>query len=107
MVTNIDFSLLHFLHKSARKVYQSIEEASEDIFFEDIKSDIIPLPFNVDELTDVECFDDYELTTPSVKDLLSNIKISVPVEEIGIKEVIFSLILRSGKHRVPLLKIKI
>lgn len=56
------------------------------MFSKEIESDIIALPPDVDELIDEECFDDVEMTIPSVKDLSGNVEICLPVEEIEVKE---------------------
>ncbi|GFW79702.1 uncharacterized protein TNCV_4361281 [Trichonephila clavipes] len=65
---------------SRRKVFHTTEEALEYMFSKEIASDIIALPPDVEEVTDKEYFDDDEMTTPSVKDLLGNVEICVPME---------------------------
>ncbi|GFV62868.1 uncharacterized protein TNCV_2789641 [Trichonephila clavipes] len=71
---------------SLYKVFHTAEEALEYMFSKEIESDIIALPHDVDELSDEMYFDDDEITTSSVKDLLGNVEIYVPVEEIEVKE---------------------
>jgi hypothetical protein len=71
---------------SGRKWFHTAEEALEYMFSKEIESDIIALPPDVDELTDEECFDDDEMTTPSVKDLSDNVEIVLPVEETEVED---------------------
>ncbi|GFX30312.1 uncharacterized protein TNCV_1964181 [Trichonephila clavipes] len=56
------------------------------MFSKEIESDIIALPPAVEELTDKAYFDVDEMTTPSVKDLSSNLEICVPTNEIEVKK---------------------
>ncbi|GFT83808.1 hypothetical protein NPIL_598971 [Nephila pilipes] len=55
---------------SRKKVFKTSEEAVEYIFSEELESEMIVLPPEVDEFTDEEGFDDSETLDPSVRDLI-------------------------------------
>ncbi|GFW43642.1 uncharacterized protein TNCV_4769921 [Trichonephila clavipes] len=59
------------------KSFKTTEEAVEYLFLEELESEMIALPPEVDELTD-EGFDDAETLDPSVRDVAGSIEISVP-----------------------------
>ncbi|GFT35154.1 hypothetical protein NPIL_328301 [Nephila pilipes] len=50
---------------SRKKVFKTAEEAEEYLFSEELESEIIVLPPEVDELTNEEGFDDTETLDPS------------------------------------------
>ncbi|GFY45202.1 piggyBac transposable element-derived protein 2 [Trichonephila inaurata madagascariensis] len=52
-----------------KKVFKTAEKAVEYLFSEELKSEMIALPPEVDELTDEEGFDDTETLDPSVRDV--------------------------------------
>ncbi|GFS39186.1 hypothetical protein NPIL_333781, partial [Nephila pilipes] len=53
---------------SWKKVFKTAVEAVEYLFSEELESEMIVLPPEVDELTNEEGFDDTETLDPSVKD---------------------------------------
>ncbi|GFS37749.1 uncharacterized protein NPIL_482351 [Nephila pilipes] len=55
---------------SQKKVFKTTEEAVEYIFLEELESEMIVLPPEVDEFTDEEGFDDSETLDLSVKDII-------------------------------------
>ncbi|GFS67157.1 hypothetical protein NPIL_25801 [Nephila pilipes] len=55
---------------SRKKVFKTAEEAVEYLFSEELESEIIVLPPEVDEFTDEEGFDDSETLDPSVRDVI-------------------------------------
>ncbi|GFS78200.1 uncharacterized protein NPIL_338931 [Nephila pilipes] len=65
---------------SQKKVFKTDKEAVEYLFSEELESEMIALPPEVDELTDEEGFDDTETLDPSVRDVAGSIEISVPYE---------------------------
>ncbi|GFT86005.1 hypothetical protein NPIL_549741 [Nephila pilipes] len=48
---------------SRKKVFKTAEEAVEHLFSEELESEMIVLPPEVDEFTDEEGFDDYDPST--------------------------------------------
>ncbi|GFW98921.1 uncharacterized protein TNCV_4655481 [Trichonephila clavipes] len=68
---------------SRKKVFKTAEEAVEYLFSEELESEMITLPPEVNELTDEEGFDDTETLGPSVRDVAGSIEISVPNENHG------------------------
>ncbi|GFY78010.1 uncharacterized protein TNIN_282831 [Trichonephila inaurata madagascariensis] len=65
---------------SGEKVFKTAKEAVEYLFSEELESEMIALPPEIDELTDEEGFDDTETLDPSVRDVAGSIEISVPYE---------------------------
>ncbi|GFY75586.1 uncharacterized protein TNIN_157531 [Trichonephila inaurata madagascariensis] len=65
---------------SWKKAFKTAEEAVEYLFWEELESEMIALPPEVDEFTDEEGFDDTETLDPSVRDVAGSIEISVPYE---------------------------
>ncbi|GFU75772.1 uncharacterized protein TNCV_1652321 [Trichonephila clavipes] len=63
-----------------KKVFKTAEKAIEYLFSEELESEMIALPPEVDELTDEEGFDDTETLSPSVRDVAGRVEISVPYE---------------------------
>ncbi|GFT55575.1 hypothetical protein NPIL_527701 [Nephila pilipes] len=55
---------------SRKKVFKTAEEAVEYLFLEELESEMIVLPPEVDELTDEGGFDDSETLDPSVRDVI-------------------------------------
>ncbi|GFT49189.1 hypothetical protein NPIL_364571 [Nephila pilipes] len=55
---------------SRKKVFKTAEEVEEYLFSEELESEIIVLPPEVDEFTDEEGFDDSETLDPSVRDVI-------------------------------------
>ncbi|GFS37499.1 hypothetical protein NPIL_574921 [Nephila pilipes] len=55
---------------SRKKVFKTAEEAVEYLFSEELQSEMIVLPPEVDEFTDEEGFDDSETLDPSVRDVI-------------------------------------
>ncbi|GFU08418.1 putative piggybac transposable element-derived [Nephila pilipes] len=55
---------------SRKKVFKTTEEAVEHLFSEELESEMIVLPPEVDEFTDEEGFDDSETLDPSVRDII-------------------------------------
>ncbi|GFS41516.1 hypothetical protein NPIL_703451 [Nephila pilipes] len=55
---------------SRKKVFKTAEEAVEYLFSEELESEMIVLPPEVDEFTDEEGFDDSEILDPSVRDVM-------------------------------------
>ncbi|GFX35934.1 hypothetical protein TNCV_4214561 [Trichonephila clavipes] len=55
------------LKMSRKKVFKTAEKAVKYVFPEELESEMIILPPEVDELTDEEGFDDTETHSPSVK----------------------------------------
>ncbi|GFT23357.1 hypothetical protein NPIL_159951 [Nephila pilipes] len=55
---------------SRKKVFKTVEEAVEYLFSEELESEMIVLPPEVDEFTDEESFDDSESLDPSVRDVI-------------------------------------
>ncbi|GFT08325.1 hypothetical protein NPIL_287251 [Nephila pilipes] len=55
---------------SRKKVFKTAEEAIEHLFSEELESEMIVLPPEVDEFTDEEGFDDSETLDPSVRDII-------------------------------------
>ncbi|GFT66691.1 hypothetical protein NPIL_23571 [Nephila pilipes] len=55
---------------SRKKVFKTAEEAVEYLFSEELESEMIVLPPEVDEFTDEEDFDDSETLDPSVRDVI-------------------------------------
>ncbi|GFS28579.1 hypothetical protein NPIL_108361 [Nephila pilipes] len=53
-----------------KKVFKTAEEAVEYLFSEELESEMIVLPPEVDEFTDEEGFDDSETLDPSVRDII-------------------------------------
>ncbi|GFT36791.1 hypothetical protein NPIL_471621 [Nephila pilipes] len=54
----------------AEKVFKTAEEAVEYLFSEELESEMIALPPEVDELTDEEGFDHSETLDPPVRDIV-------------------------------------
>ncbi|GFT19352.1 hypothetical protein NPIL_48591 [Nephila pilipes] len=52
---------------SRKKVFKTAEEAVKYLFSEELESEMIALPPEVDELTDEEGFDDTETLDPSIE----------------------------------------
>ncbi|GFU39399.1 hypothetical protein NPIL_332531 [Nephila pilipes] len=52
------------------KVFKTAEEAVEYLFSEELESEMIVLPPEVDEFADEEGFDDSETLDPSVRDII-------------------------------------
>ncbi|GFX90803.1 uncharacterized protein TNCV_3166341 [Trichonephila clavipes] len=65
---------------SRKKVFKTAEEAIEYLFSEELESEMIALPPEVDELTDEEGFDDTGTLDPSVRDVAGSIEIYLPYE---------------------------
>ncbi|GFW66434.1 piggyBac transposable element-derived protein 2 [Trichonephila clavipes] len=65
---------------SRKFFFKTAEEAVEYLFSEELESEMIALPPEVDELTDEEGFDDTETLDPSVRDVAVSIEIYVPYE---------------------------
>ncbi|GFU19538.1 hypothetical protein NPIL_219211 [Nephila pilipes] len=61
---------------SRKKVFKTAEEVEEYLFSEELESEIIVLPPEVDEFTDEEGFDDSETLDPSVRDVICPIIIA-------------------------------
>ncbi|GFU21864.1 hypothetical protein NPIL_262111 [Nephila pilipes] len=55
---------------SRKKVFKTAEEVVEYLFSEELESEMIVLPPEVDEFTDEEGFDDSETLDPSVRDVI-------------------------------------
>ncbi|GFU22479.1 hypothetical protein NPIL_102811 [Nephila pilipes] len=55
---------------SRKKVFKTAEEAVEHLFSEELESEMIVLPPEVDEFTDEKGFDDSETLDPSVRDII-------------------------------------
>ncbi|GFS57545.1 hypothetical protein NPIL_397591, partial [Nephila pilipes] len=55
---------------SRKKVFKTAEEAVEYLFSEELESEMIVLPPEVDKFTDEEGFDDTETLDPSVRDVI-------------------------------------
>ncbi|GFU56395.1 hypothetical protein NPIL_97871 [Nephila pilipes] len=55
---------------SRKKVFKTAEEAVEYLFSDELESEMIVLPPEVDEFTDEEGFDDSETLDPSVRDVI-------------------------------------
>ncbi|GFS98763.1 hypothetical protein NPIL_254031 [Nephila pilipes] len=55
---------------SRKKVFKTVEEAVEYLFSEELESEMIVLPPEVDEFTDEEGFDDSETLDPSIRDII-------------------------------------
>ncbi|GFS86657.1 hypothetical protein NPIL_474911 [Nephila pilipes] len=55
---------------SRKKVFKTAEEAVEYLFSEELESEMIVLPPEVDEFTDEEGFDDSETLDPSIRDVI-------------------------------------
>ncbi|GFT56852.1 hypothetical protein NPIL_375241 [Nephila pilipes] len=53
---------------SRKKVFKTAEEAVKYLFSEELESEMIVLPPEVDEFTDEEGFDDSETLDPSITD---------------------------------------
>ncbi|GFU54164.1 uncharacterized protein TNCV_3618221 [Trichonephila clavipes] len=62
------------------KVFKAAEKAVEYLFSEELESEMIGLPPEVDELTNEEGFGDTEILSSSVRDVAGRIEISVPYE---------------------------
>ncbi|GFS49368.1 hypothetical protein NPIL_411081 [Nephila pilipes] len=58
---------------SRKKVFKTAEEAVEYLFSEELESEMIVLPPEVNEFTDEEGFDDSETLDPSVRDVIGPI----------------------------------
>ncbi|GFT94713.1 hypothetical protein NPIL_88251 [Nephila pilipes] len=56
---------------SRKKVFKTAEEAVEYLFSEELESEMIVLPPEVEEFTDEEGFDDSETLDPSIRDRIS------------------------------------
>ncbi|GFT78370.1 uncharacterized protein TNCV_655801 [Trichonephila clavipes] len=65
---------------SRKKVFKTGEKAVEYLFSEELESEMIDLPPEVDKLTDEEGFDDTETLSLSVRDVAGRIEIDVPYE---------------------------
>ncbi|GFT43177.1 uncharacterized protein NPIL_87661 [Nephila pilipes] len=65
-----EYVVLKVLKMSRKKVFKTSEEAVEYLFSEELESEIIVLPPEVDELTNEEGFDDTETLDPSVRDVI-------------------------------------
>ncbi|GFT24644.1 hypothetical protein NPIL_350741, partial [Nephila pilipes] len=55
---------------SRKKVFKTAEEVIEYLFLEELESEMIVLPSEVDEFTDEEGFYDSETLDPSVRDVI-------------------------------------
>ncbi|GFS33532.1 hypothetical protein NPIL_579551 [Nephila pilipes] len=58
------------LNMSWKKVFKTAEEVIEYLFSEELESEMIVLPPEVDEFTDEEGFYDSETLDPSVRDVI-------------------------------------
>ncbi|GFU57010.1 piggyBac transposable element-derived protein 2 [Trichonephila clavipes] len=65
---------------SRKKVFKTCEKAVEYLFSEELESEMIALPPEVDELTDEEGFDDTETLSLSVRDVAGRIEVAAPFE---------------------------
>ena len=63
---------------SRNKIFKSLEEATAYLFSEEIEADIISMPPDVDYLTGEEQFDDDNLGTPVVSDVVGTLEITIP-----------------------------
>ncbi|GFS73059.1 hypothetical protein NPIL_324591 [Nephila pilipes] len=66
---------------SRKKVFKTVEEAVEYLFSEELESEMIVLPPEVDEFTDEEGFDDSETLDPSIRDVICPIIYTISVAE--------------------------
>ncbi|GFT44300.1 hypothetical protein NPIL_532851 [Nephila pilipes] len=62
---------------SRKKVFKTAEEVIEYLFSEELESEMIVLPPEVDEFTDEEGFYDSETLDPSVRDVICSIIIII------------------------------
>ncbi|GFT63267.1 hypothetical protein NPIL_165221 [Nephila pilipes] len=75
---------------SRKKVFKTAEEVVEYLFSEELESEMIVLPPEVDEFTDEEGFYDSETLDPSVRDVICPIIETRPAEECGLTNIQFN-----------------
>ncbi|GFT82165.1 hypothetical protein NPIL_125681 [Nephila pilipes] len=68
---------------SRKKVFKTAEEVVEYLFSEELESEMIVLPPEVDEFTDEEGFDNSETLDPSARQLSDIVALQIVPEEPG------------------------
>ncbi|GFT35787.1 hypothetical protein NPIL_438091 [Nephila pilipes] len=69
-----------------KKVFKTAEEAVEYLFSEELVSEMIFLPPEVDELTDKGGFDDSETLDPSIRDIICPIICKLTKERVDFEQ---------------------